>query len=148
MSLCKFQFPKVRREVKESFFAARDYKTIPSPAPSLSWFLVSDDNIVGGIPPSICNVRSIKGLSLWRNNLVGTIPECLGNLSFSSVDLELQMNNFHGNIPGQFAEGCLLKNLNVDSNMLEGSLPQSLVNCRTWEILDVAKNNIRDTFPH
>ena len=80
--------------------------------------------------------------------MVGTIPECVGNLSFSLVELQLHMNNFHGTIPGQFAKGCLVRILNLNNNQMEGSLPQSLVNCRDLEILDVANNNLNDSFPH
>ncbi|XP_022717336.1 receptor-like protein 12 isoform X1 [Durio zibethinus] len=121
---------------------------LPSPPPSLRWFMVSDNNLVGDIPSSICNVRSLQGLSLFKNNLVGTIPQCLGNLSFSLVDLELQMNNFHGTIPGNFSEGCSLRNFNLNSNQLKGSLPRSWVNCRDLKLLDLANNNLNDTFPH
>ncbi|TYI03518.1 hypothetical protein ES332_A11G344600v1 [Gossypium tomentosum] len=88
------------------------------------------------------------GLILSENNLDGTILECIGNLSSSLSVVDLGNNNFHGQIPENFAKGCLLKSLRINNNELEGSLPQSLGNCKDLKLLNVGNNNLNDTFPN
>ncbi|WRX28310.1 Leucine-rich repeat - like 10, partial [Theobroma cacao] len=38
--------------------------------------------------------------------------------------------------------------LNLNDNQLEGSMPQSLVNCSELEVLDLGNSNLKDSFPH
>ncbi|MFQ6658116.1 hypothetical protein Gotur_027519, partial [Gossypium turneri] len=57
------------------------------------------------------------------NNLDGTIPECLGNLSSSLLEIDLGDNNFHGQIPEKLKVVYL-------------------------NLLDVGNNNLNDTFPN
>ncbi|TYG47587.1 hypothetical protein ES288_D11G351300v1 [Gossypium darwinii] len=86
-------------------------------------------------------------LDLSKNNLDGTIPECIGNLSSSLLEIDLGNNNFHGQIPENFAKGCMLKSFRINNNKLEGSIPRSLANCKDLNLLDVGNNNLNDTFP-
>ncbi|MBA0606794.1 hypothetical protein Godav_019208, partial [Gossypium davidsonii] len=58
------------------------------------------------------------------------------------------MNKLHGAIPSTFAKGCALKNLNLNSNHLEGPLKPSITNCKDVQVLDVGNNMINDSFPH
>ncbi|XVF18543.1 hypothetical protein REPUB_Repub11eG0031500 [Reevesia pubescens] len=123
---------------------------LPTLPPSMRWFLLlSNNKLDGEIPSSICNLSSIKVLDLSKNNLDGTIPECLGNLSRSLSHMNLYMNNFHGKIPGVLfpPKSCLLRSFRINGNQLEGPIPQSLVNCKDLEVLDLGKNNLNDTFP-
>ncbi|XP_022717782.1 receptor like protein 30-like [Durio zibethinus] len=57
------------------------------------------------------------------------------------------MNRLYGSIPPRFAEGCELRNLNLNGNQLEGPLPQSLSQCKNLEVLDLGNNKIDDTYP-
>ncbi|TYH46678.1 hypothetical protein ES332_D11G354800v1 [Gossypium tomentosum] len=86
-------------------------------------------------------------MALDGNNLEGTIPKCIGNLSSSLTAVFLGNNNFHGQIPENFAKGCMLRSLHINNNELEGSLPRSLGNCKALNLLDVGNNNLNDTFP-
>ncbi|KAA3472335.1 receptor-like protein 12 [Gossypium australe] len=42
----------------------------------------------------------------------------------------------------------MLKSFRINNNELEGSLPQSLSNCKDLILLDVGNNNLNDTFPN
>ncbi|XP_022717791.1 receptor-like protein 12 [Durio zibethinus] len=119
----------------------------PTAPLSLHWLSVSENNLVGEMPSSICNLSSLLGLILDENNLGGTIPKCIGNLS-SLLYIVLRKNNFHGKLPENFAKGCSLRGFEINNNQLEGSLPRSLGNCKDLELLDVGKNNLNDTFPN
>ncbi|XVF78970.1 hypothetical protein PTKIN_Ptkin14bG0181000 [Pterospermum kingtungense] len=58
------------------------------------------------------------------------------------------MNNLRGKIPETFfSESCLLRSLRINNNQLEGPIPQSLANCKDFEVLDLGSNKFNDTFP-
>ncbi|KAE8702186.1 putative Leucine-rich repeat protein kinase family protein [Hibiscus syriacus] len=108
---------------------------------------ISDNDLVGEIPSTICNSSSLVILDLSMNKLGGVIPSCLGNFSYLSV-LDLRMNNFVGKIPPVYPEGGILRSLNLNGNQLEGSIPRSLSNCKRLEVLDLGNNGLIDTFPY
>ena len=105
----------------------------PLPVPSLytSFFSVSRNNLTGEIPSLICNLSSLQHLDLLFNHLNNMIPLCLEKLSDHLIDLDLQSNNLHGTIPKTSSKGYYLKSLKFNGNQLEGSLPQTLVHCRS-----------------
>ncbi|TYG47577.1 hypothetical protein ES288_D11G350300v1, partial [Gossypium darwinii] len=120
---------------------------IPTPPPLLQFYGVSTNNLIGEIPSLICSFTSLMVMLLDENNLEGTIPMCIGNLSSSLIAVQLGNNNFHGQIPENFAKGCMLRSLRIDNNKLEGSQPRSLGNCKGLNLLNVGNNNLNDTFP-
>ena len=55
---------------------------------------LSDNSLMGGIPPEIGNLSRLKVLNLYNSSLTGSIPPELGNLSglkelFLAKNLEL-----------------------------------------------------------
>ncbi|XVF04389.1 hypothetical protein REPUB_Repub05bG0078200 [Reevesia pubescens] len=120
------------------------------PPPSTQAFLISQNNLIGEISPSMCNLVSLQILDLSYNNLSGAVPECLGSggIRLNLHILDLQMNKFHGNIPDSFVERNTLRTLNLNNNEFDGPLPKSLVNCHHLEVLNLGNNKINDTFPH
>ncbi|XP_050279208.1 receptor-like protein 9DC3 [Quercus robur] len=114
---------------------------------SLLYFSLSRNNLTGHIPSLICNLSSLKFLDFSYNHLNNMIPPCLGKLSDNLKDLNLQSNNLNGTVPATFAKGCQLRSLKLNGNQLEGALPQSLVHCRKLEVLDFGNNKINGTFP-
>ncbi|XP_022764183.1 receptor like protein 30-like [Durio zibethinus] len=120
---------------------------MPNPPLFLSIFFISENKLTGNIPSLICNRTSLVVLDLSKNSLSGTIPECLGNVSYGLQFLNLQMNNFYGEIPDSFMNN-MLRNLLLNDNQLEGSLPRSSANCSSLEVLNLGNNKLTDTFPH
>ncbi|MFQ6640885.1 hypothetical protein Gotur_015221 [Gossypium turneri] len=120
---------------------------LPALPQSLLYFLISDNELVGEIPPTICNSSSLVVLDLSKNKLGGIVPDCLGNFRRLTV-LDLRTNYFHGKIPTTYVRYSSLRTLNLNDNQLEGSIPQSLTNCYSLEVLDLSNNNINDTFPY
>ena len=95
-------------------------------------FDVAKNKLDGKIPSSICNLSSIEILHLFENNLSGVIPKCLGSLS---------------HLKRLFPKSCLLRSFRINNNQLEGPIPQSLVNCKDLEVLDIGNNKLNGTFP-
>ncbi|KAL0309995.1 UNVERIFIED_CONTAM: Receptor-like protein 33 [Sesamum radiatum] len=112
-----------------------------------SFFSVSNNNLTGEIPTSICNATFLQVLDLSGNALTGSIPPCLPMENWSLGVLSLGRNNFSGNIPDTFSVNCSLKTLDLNRNVLKGKIPASLVNCPLLEVLNIGNNGIEDTFP-
>ncbi|XP_052486401.1 receptor-like protein 6 [Gossypium raimondii] len=101
---------------------------LPTPPQNLSYFLISNNELVGEIPSKICNLSFLYVLDSSKNKLDGTIPDCIGTFSDPLL--------------------VVLRTLNLNGNQLEGSVPRSLKNCYSLEVLDLGNNNINDTFPY
>ncbi|XP_042479866.1 receptor like protein 24-like [Macadamia integrifolia] len=110
------------------------------------FFSISDNNLSGKIPFSICNASNLSILDLSKNQLSGTIPTCLGHSNLGVLNLE--SNKLHGHIPPMFRSGCSLHTLKLNGNMLQGQVPRSLANCRALEVLDIGVNQLNGTFPY
>ncbi|MBA0606792.1 hypothetical protein Godav_019207 [Gossypium davidsonii] len=81
-------------------------------------------------------------LDLSSNFIEGDLSKLPPNIRFLSI------NKLHGTIPSTFAKGCALKNLNLNSNHLEGPLTPSITNCKGLQVLDVGNNMVNDSFPY
>ncbi|XP_047336114.1 receptor-like protein 6 [Impatiens glandulifera] len=122
--------------------------SIPMPAPFMVLYQASNNNFTGRIPPGICQADSLQWLDLSDNNLIGEIPQCLGNLSSSSLTvLNLGSNNLEGSLSVEFSKGCKLKMIDFSHNRLQSFVPRSLENCSLLEILNLGENLIDDIFP-
>ncbi|BFG29780.1 hypothetical protein CerSpe_160540 [Prunus speciosa] len=121
---------------------------LPIPSPSTFFFSISNNQLTGKMPPTICSLTSLEILDLSNNKLSGKIHQCIGNFSQSLFVLDLRNNKFHGLIPGTFSKGNVLRNLDLNGNQLEGSLPPTLLTCRELEVLDLGNNKIQGTFPN
>ncbi|KAH1120796.1 hypothetical protein J1N35_003956 [Gossypium stocksii] len=119
------------------------------PSPTVREFLISENKLTGEIPPSVCNLTSLRILDLSKNYLEGIIPPCVGNFSHEIYIINLQRNNFHGKIPDFVdARYGIFRSLALNDNQLEGLLPRSLVNCSSLAFLNLANNRFNNHFPH
>ena len=72
-------------------------------------------------------------LEVDRNNLSGTIPAALGNLT-QLERLDLSRNDLTGTVPPELGNLTLLERLYISWNRLRGALPESLTNLRQMRI--------------
>ncbi|TYJ51001.1 hypothetical protein E1A91_A01G248600v1 [Gossypium mustelinum] len=108
---------------------------------------ISNNNIHGSIPPSLCNITFPRVLDLSNNSLSGPIPQCLFQMNVPNTVLNLRQNNLSGIISDTFSKSCELQILDLNQNRLEGKVPKSLENCKRMEVLDIGNNQINDSFP-
>ncbi|KAL2316974.1 hypothetical protein Fmac_030850 [Flemingia macrophylla] len=120
---------------------------LPIPPNGIRYFIVSNNELTGNIPSTMCNASSLFILNLAHNNLTGLIPQCLGTLPDLLV-LDLQMNNLRGSMPKDFSRRNSFETIKLNGNQLEGPLPRSLSHCTSLQVLDLGNNNLDDTFPH
>eukprot|EP00253_Pinus_taeda_P024557 PITA_24557 len=85
-------------------------------------------------------------MSLGDNNLMGTIPNCLGNIS-SLQYIDLVDNNLHGSVPSELGMLIQLSILSLVGNYLTGRIPSSLSNCTNIELLSIAYNQLVGHIP-
>ncbi|MCY3737063.1 MAG: hypothetical protein OXG13_11710 [Gemmatimonadaceae bacterium] len=84
--------------------------------------------------------RGVRGLSLSGNDLRGTIPPELGNLS-DLESLDLSDNRLRGSIPSELGRLSNLESLDLSNNQLEGVIPAELGRLRYLQRLGLDGNS-------
>nr|XP_016472653.1 PREDICTED: probable LRR receptor-like serine/threonine-protein kinase At3g47570 [Nicotiana tabacum] len=122
--------------------------------PNLRGIYLSYNQLEGEIPPYITNASKLNALALDMNLLTGTIPTNLGNLR-ELRGLFLfgnQLNNEPSEYELQFLNSLvycrMLRSLAVGSNLLNGILPSTIGNLSsTIEIFHIADAHINGLIP-
>ncbi len=83
------------------------------------------NNLSGSIPSDIGDLSALTRLDLSGNRLNGEIPAALGNLS-NLTHLDLSGNLLSGEIPAALGNLSNLSRLSLDTNVLSGMLPNDL----------------------
>ncbi|BAH95108.1 Os11g0173900 [Oryza sativa Japonica Group] len=105
---------------------------------------LDSNDLVGQIPNIL--PPHLQQLQLYNNNLTGTIPSYLANIT-SLKELIFVSNQIEGNIPNEFAKLPNLKVLYAGANKLEGKFPQAILNISTLTGLSLAYNNLSGELP-
>jgi len=89
----------------------------------------------------------VTKLSLYDNNLHGTLPEEIGLLT-NLQNLFLQSNHLSGTLPESLGKLTNLEVLNIMDNHIGGSIPKSMSrNLHKLKMVDMSKNKLEGTFP-
>ncbi len=104
------------------------------------------NNLTGTLPTGIGNLTQPRGLHFGKNNLEGTIPAELGNLT-TLVGLNLADNNFIGSVPVELFALTELTFLAFTGNQLTGALPQEIGNLINMKYLYIGKNDLSGSLP-
>ncbi|CAN6334860.1 unnamed protein product [Urochloa humidicola] len=112
---------------------------------STTYLKLSNNNISGHLPHSICN-SPLYFLDLSYNNFSGPLPPCLMETRYLNV-LKLRENQFKGLLPSNISSTCDVETIDLHGNKIEGQLPRALHNCTNLVVLDLGRNQIGDTFP-
>lgn len=94
----------------------------------------------------VCESGHVTAIVLGNNNLVGTIPAQLGNLT-TLFGLELHNNTLSGPIPPEIGNLTKLVGLNLSINQLSGSIPPQLGNLKNLETLYLGANKLSGSIP-
>ncbi|RHN77914.1 putative protein kinase RLK-Pelle-LRR-XII-1 family [Medicago truncatula] len=91
----------------------------------LTELFLSYNNLVGTIPSSLGNLSSLKMLSFQQNHLEESIPYSLGRLS-GLTWLSLSLNNLSGEIPHSLYNLSNIQLFDTGENKLFGSIPSNI----------------------
>ena len=106
---------------------------------------LSSNNLAGTIPAELGNLSNLTSLNLGANQLTGAIPSQLGSLS-NLTQLWLYQNQLTGAIPSQLGSLSSLTWLNLSTNQLTG-IPSQLGSLSSLEHLDLSNNQLSGSIP-
>ena len=104
------------------------------------------NQLSGTIPPVLGNLTSLRELYLHDNNLFGELPRDLAKLD-ALIFLSLSGNSIEGVIPPEWGQFFSLVWLALDRNNLSGTIPPELANLSVLERLTLGYNNLSGTIP-
>ncbi|MEN8220451.1 MAG: hypothetical protein ABFS56_29700 [Pseudomonadota bacterium] len=99
------------------------------------------NNLSGSIPSELSNLNNLKSLYLYDNQLTGSIPSELGNLS-NFTWLHLYSNSLTGLIPSELGNLTHLTFLSLANSDLTGSIPTELGNLSNLTMLFLDGNQL------
>src|SRR6266487_2931093 len=88
----------------------------------------------------------VTGINLDSNNLTGTLPHSLGNLT-NLDSLKVFHNQLSGSIPSELGNLINLTYIRLSLNHLTGSIPPTFVNLTNLRILDMGGNQLSGNIP-
>lgn len=106
-----------------------------------------DNNLVGTIPPEIGNLTALDTLHLYWNHLSGEIPPEIGNLTNLEF-IRLTENDLSGPVPSQMSNLTNLHTLAISSNNLSGPIPMWIFDLTGLQHLWLQWNNFTGEIPH
>jgi hypothetical protein len=107
---------------------------------------LSANNLVGTLPATLGNLTGLQGLDLGYNSLTGPIPVELGSLADLRA-LDLHFNRLTGSIPGGLGNLSKLEILSLGANQLSGSIPPPLGKLTNLVYLDLASDRLLGSIP-
>ncbi|TVU21841.1 hypothetical protein EJB05_31510, partial [Eragrostis curvula] len=114
---------------------------------NLKTMYIRFNQLHGRVPSEIGDkLMGLRILTLANNNLTGTIPASLGNLSSLTV-LELSFNQLEGIIPSSLGNIRSIQYLHLAFNNLSGEPPLSLYNLSSLRWLQLQFNMLHGGIP-
>jgi Leucine-rich repeat (LRR) protein len=105
-----------------------------------------NNNLEGSLPHSLGNLSALSFLDLGTNQINNNIPPELGNLT-RLFSLSLSNNQLNGSLPTQLSNLTKLTNLDLTFNQLSGSIPPELGNLVNLQNLYLRSNQLSGTIP-
>nr|XP_017257301.1 PREDICTED: probable leucine-rich repeat receptor-like protein kinase At1g35710 [Daucus carota subsp. sativus] len=113
---------------------------------SLISLILSNNQLIGEFPETLCNVKTIEYIYLQNNLFSSGLPTCLGSLEYLQV-LDLTNNAFSGRIPRSLGYLPRLQSLHLHNNKFHGKLPSTFQHLTSLVTLDLAENEITGILP-
>ncbi len=107
---------------------------------------IANEDIAGTIPSELGNLSSLRTLSLWGNQLTGGIPKELGNLA-NLQSLNLNENRLTGEIPTELGGLDKLQWLNLLENRLTSEIPTELGSLAELRSINLVSNQLTGEIP-
>jgi len=113
---------------------------------NVTTLLLGSNQLNGSIPPEIGNLSKLKNLYLYNGQLTGSIPHEIGQLTALGI-LNLSSNQLIGPIPPEIGDLTALRTLLLQDNQLSGTIPSEIGNLTTLANLLLYDNQLNDPIP-
>lgn len=107
---------------------------------------LDSNNLIGTMPATLGDLTSVQKLLLSSNQLTGPIPVELGNIT-NLTNLELDQNQLTGPIPSELGDLSQLEYLRLSTNNLSGTIPASLGGLINLLELKIDNNDLTGSIP-
>lgn len=108
--------------------------------------LLPNNNLVGTIPQEIGDLTGLTELNFYFNGLSGGIPATIGSLT-SLTYLNLYRNQLSGPIPSSIGNLANLNRLELNNNQLSGAIPSEVGSLTNLRYLDLHSNQLTGGIP-
>ena len=105
-----------------------------------------ENQLTGSIPSEIGNLTNLTELYLFNNQLTGSIPPEIGNLT-NLTSLWSESNQLTGSIPPEIGNVTNLEVLYLHQNQLTGFIPQEIGDLTNLTELDLSNNQLTGPIP-
>ena len=128
-----------------------DWFGVSCSATNVTNLVLERNNLIGSIPAELGNLSNLEELDLRRNILTGSIPVELGNLSNLQI-LRITAVTFVeigliGSIPAEFGNLSNLHTLDLGTNNLTGPIPTEIGNLHSLQYLFLSTNDLSGSIP-
>ncbi|KAK9220989.1 hypothetical protein WN944_009413 [Citrus x changshan-huyou] len=113
---------------------------------SLKILILAHNQLIGLLPQEIGNLKNLIKLDVGNNGIIGPTPSTLGLLTDLS-HLDLSRNQFNSSIPIELTRLTQLFHLDLSSNKLSGKIPSQIASMEDLTWLDLSNNNIKGSIP-
>lgn len=100
----------------------------------------------GSLPEELGNLKKLRSLKMWANQLTGSIPAGIATLEQLRT-LNLPGNQISGNIPEHISNLKELTSLNLSDNKLQGIIPEAIGSLKKLHYLDLSSNKLEGNLP-
>ena len=114
---------------------------------SLTRLSQQDNKFEGRIPPSLRNCQNLHALNLSSNNLNGTILKQVIGLSSLSTSLVMSCNFLIGALPLEVHNLKNLAELDLSKNRLSSEIPTTLGSCLSLKQLCLEGDSLEGSIP-
>ena len=104
------------------------------------------NQLTGTMPPDLGNLTNLTDLRVYSNQLTGAIPPELGNLTNLRI-LNLHLNQLTGAIPPELGNLSNVTDLRMHDNQLSGSIPPELGNLSSLITAYLFNNQLSGSIP-
>ena len=105
-----------------------------------------ENNLIGTLPTGIGDLSHLEELNLYRNGISGPLPPEIGNAARLG-NLDFGWNELTGPIPATLGKLVNLRRINFESNQLSGPIPPELGALSELSFLNLFRNNLSGPVP-
>lgn len=112
----------------------------------VSRLLLEDNNLVGTLPEEIGDLTEVEFLNVSVNKISGSIPTSIGNCT-KLYYLDVKGNEFTGPIPVELSNCTALRTIWAINNMFSGPFPEALLLIDSIEVIRIGGNDFEGEVP-